>query len=186
MLRLDLPPRQLYGTDPNGAILSLDGKYRYILWRGVNWSENKTIALFIMLNPSTADASQDDATIRRCRGFAQDLGFNGFLVVNLFAYRTPSPAEVFNAHLPDPIGPECDAWIDYVRHLNVWPIFAWGAHPKAAQRAKEISQLFLHTTRECLGVTKDGHPRHPLYVRRGTPLQWYPPDQFRPNYVEIP
>ncbi|HEV8470576.1 MAG TPA: DUF1643 domain-containing protein [Candidatus Limnocylindria bacterium] len=110
-----------------------------------------------MLNPSTADARRDDPTIRRCIGFARGWGFGGVEVVNLFAYRTTDWREL--VRVCDPVGP------DNSRHL--WRaiaraglvVLAWGAHASS-------SRLLSLPRARCLGLTRAGEPRHPLYLRR--------------------
>ncbi|ACY18137.1 DUF1643 domain-containing protein [Haliangium ochraceum] len=145
-----------------GATIDPSGRYRYRLWR--TWDAAGTRVLFVMLNPSTADHRQDDPTIRRCIGFARAWGHGRLAVVNLFALRTPSVAELRRARAP--VGP------DNQRHLRASlraadrVIAAWGVH--GAARAGELLPALAEAARaplECLGTTRDGHPRHPLYVR---------------------
>lgn len=161
-------------ASPGGAIISECGAYRYRLHR--RWLGGEGFALFVMLNPSTADASADDPTIRRCIDFAKRWGRCGIIVINLFAYRATSPANLVKA--VDPVGPENDNIIlsTAVRFRN-WPshlqvVFAWGAHAKTAERATAVHKIFEHygLAPMCLGTTKAGHPRHPLYVPSSTPL----------------
>lgn len=133
-----------------GAILSDCGRYRYRLHRRVTASDR--IALFIMLNPSTADAEQDDPTIRRCMGFARAMDCGVLVVVNLFAYRSKSPKILTAA--PEPVGPEND------EHINA------AAHGKHQGRdATIVGRLLLSGFDPVsLGETRDGSPRHPLYL----------------------
>ena len=168
---LDLPG-DATGT-VRGALVSPCGTYRYTLDRV--WAPVRPRAVFIMLNPSTADAQFDDPTATRCRGFAEREGCGSYTVVNLFALRSPDP-RVLRAH-PDPVGPENDFHLRAV--LNRRPklvIAAWGAHPFAAARAAYVQELLttplvdLRLRLTCLGTTKNSHPRHPLYVRRDQPL----------------
>lgn len=148
------------------AVLSPDGVYRYALTR--SWDDHAPRDVWIMLNPSTADASLDDPTIRRCMGFSRGWGAGGIWVVNLFALRATNPAELLTH--TEPTGLHNDTVIDLVmaraRDTGGRVIAAWGAHPAAADRAVDL----MHRTRrlQCLGVTKAGHPRHPLYVRADT------------------
>lgn len=160
----------LYG--PRGAIISDDGRYRYRLWR--SWNPTRSALTWIMLNPSTADADANDPTIRRCIGFARAWGYGGIVVVNLFAYRATDPA---NLPAIEAVGPGNN---DYI--LNACPtdgiaIAAWGASVPAywRHRPPAIANMIRdRRTRLChLGLTKDGHPRHPLYVPRCTePTPW--------------
>jgi hypothetical protein len=145
------------------AIISKCGKYRYRLERIVG-PGSKT-CLFIMLNPSTADAVTNDRTIRRCMGFAEAFGCGRLVVGNLFAFRTRKPAELRRA--PSPEGPY------NLRHLRKMcgeadiVIAAWGVSGKHLGQDDRVRQMLqtwgvpLHY----LGLTKDGHPRHPLYMK---------------------
>lgn len=154
----------------SNAWISGCGRYRYCLER--RWS-NKTACVFIMLNPSTADATEDDPTIRRCIGFARLWGFGGVVVANLYAYRATDPRELRKAD--DPIGPENDEWL--VRLLDHPTIVcAWGAHADD-DRVDAFRWLVRDNARArplyCLGVTKHGAPKHPLYLAKGTGLiEW--------------
>ena len=89
------------------AELSNCRNYRYALWR--TWDDEKGKAMFIGLNPSTADEIEDDRTIKRCISYAKQWGYGGIIMGNLFAYRTPSPAEMMMSN--DPVGPENDTWL---------------------------------------------------------------------------
>ena len=145
------------------AHVSEDGRYRY--WLSRMWGEpNEPMAHFIMLNPSTADAQRDDPTIRRCVGFAKALGCGGLFVLNLYAYRTTYPADLWKAK--DPVGPENDRWIATLLQLadeNEPIIAAWGANAKA-DRVGEVRALPGMARLTALAFTKGGHPRHPLYL----------------------
>lgn len=158
------------------ALLSDCGTYRYTLGRNLGHSltlVNKP-CLFIMLNPSTADASLDDPTIRRCMGFARREGCTFLTVVNLFALRSTDP-DVLSQH-DDPVGVENMTHIgrELRRHnpaLGHLVIAAWGAHPMARHHGVRAIRGRLHEAGAlCLGMTKDGEPRHPLYLRADAPL----------------
>lgn len=154
------------GLAKSTAIISDDGLHRYLLERV--WNESGGLMLFIMLNPSTADANRNDPTIRRCIEFAKRGGYGGIAVVNLFSLRTPKPSElvgVLNG-------------VAWQRHFMqavqsaVICVAAWGSHKIAKQSpAMKIIQRMNHLW--CLGATKDGSPRHPLYVRGDVPLMRY-------------
>jgi len=160
-----------------GAVISPCGTYRYTLDR--IWNSDLPRALFIMLNPSTADASIDDPTIRRCRSFATRIGCGGLTVVNLFALRSTNP-DALSTH-PDPVGPDNDTHIALALDGNPAAVIAaWGAHPAARARAAPVAGLITTQQRrvDCLGTTKHGDPRHPLYVRGDAPLiPWTPTTQ---------
>lgn len=119
----------------------------------------------VMLNPSTADATKDDPTIRRCIGFAVRERFGGVEILNLFAFRATAPADLKAA--ADPVGPDNDQHLRdlFARHRTI--LAAWGAHGAHLGRAEAIIRLAANrgTTLTCLGRTARGHPRHPLYAR---------------------
>lgn len=145
------------------AEISECGLYRYTLSR--HWAKaDPTYALFIGLNPSTADATSDDPTLRRCMAFARDWGFGGLVLVNLFAFRATDPKDMKAA--ADPIGPRNDDRITTeARHAGV-VVTAWGAHGRYLNRDIKVMRLLTAAGVKmvCLGRTKDGSPRHPLYL----------------------
>lgn len=159
-----------------GATLSLCGTYRYALTR--SWSsEGAGHVLWIMLNPSTADADVDDPTIRRCQTFAYRWGYDGITVVNLFALRSKDPRALLNH--PDPVGPANDVNIASLAKAAGTGLLvaAWGADGRLHGRSGRVRQTLAATGRplHTLGLTKFGHPRHPLYVRGDTtPVEWTP------------
>jgi len=151
------------------ATISPDGVYRYDLRRKL--ARGRSVALWVMLNPSTADATVDDPTIRRCIQFTKDWGHAILVVVNLFALRATDPAWLTKAS--DPVGPENDstieAWLDVADKVVV----AWGVSGTLMDRDEAFRQMAsAHGQRLwCLGTTKGGHPRHPLYVRSSKALE---------------
>jgi hypothetical protein len=155
-----------------GADLSEDGVYRWTLTR--RWSE-KPRDVWIMLNPSTADAEVDDATIRRCIGFSRKFGAGGMTVVNLFAYRATDPARLRTEGI-DPVGDRNDGVIARCAHLarplGGRVICAWGSHALGVNRGRHVRDL-IGSPLFCLGTTRGGHPRHPLYVPGKTELVPY-------------
>lgn len=164
------------------AVISDCGTFRYRLER--EWpGERERRCLFIMLNPSTADAEKDDPTIRRCIGFAKREGCTSLAVVNLFAYRSTDPVWVWGA--PDPIGPDNDCYTHSELLRADLVIAAWGAHgtPGAAlERARHIRQYVGAKPVFCLGKTNVGAPRHPLYIRKDQPLEpfgWMSPKETK-------
>ena len=146
-----------------GAIII--GKYRYLLWR--NWDISKQKAVFIMLNPSTADDTNDDPTLRRCIGFARSWDYGGVQVINLFAYRSTDPGEL-NGIL-DPIGELNRYYIEKVIGTAGIIVAAWGVNgPKGFVRENALSNVKKALDGRdiyCLDTTKAGEPRHPLYIR---------------------
>ncbi|MCA8326237.1 DUF1643 domain-containing protein [Burkholderia cepacia] len=157
------------------AIISPCGQYRYLLSRPADsMSPMKSTALFLMLNPSTADASLDDPTIRRCRGFAKTWDCNGISVANLYALRSTDPAALW-VH-EDPIGPDNDLYLAKFAREYHDVVCAWGANARP-DRVAAVSKILRDAGARlwCLGTTKDGSPRHPLYVRADQPLiEWSP------------
>lgn len=175
-------------TASSGALISEDGLYRYRLWR---WWEggNGGCATFVMLNPSTADGTADDATIRKCRGFARRWGLSGLRVVNLFALRSTDPKELgrdfaYDGSLAPVTGPDNDMHLFYVlreppagcidhRVVVAWGSTGGGAVAKMVRRRRiAVRKLMadLGVQPLCLGTAKDGNPRHPLMLSYDTPL----------------
>lgn len=160
------------------ATLSADGVYRYALGR--SWAPGPE-CLWIMLNPSTADASKDDATIRRIRSFSSAWGFTGLVVVNLFAYRTAYPADLAVARdikgIGYVVGPENDEAIRAVLKAAGRVVFAWGnSFGKLGwfkSRIAAVRQLVKAAGADpyCLGVTESGEPKHPVRLPGNTPLR---------------
>lgn len=159
------------------AVISSSGTYRYLLTR--YWDYTKPRVGFVMLNPSTADAKEDDPTIRRCINFAKSWGYGGIVVGNLFAYRATDPKKL--TQVGSPVGPQNDVMLDrwiFGNEKVGLVIAAWGAHSFAAARGKELCRR--HPNRlSCLGVTKAGHPKHPLYLRADTKPIPFDPEEIR-------
>jgi hypothetical protein len=166
----------LFPTIERDASISDCGKYRWSLTR--SWNFNGKWLGWIMLNPSTADANIDDPTIRKCMGFAHRLGFGAITVCNLFPYRATDPSELLK--VDDPRGLKKKGSLtnhDLLLDLHeVCPvvILAWGAldhQPFIEYADKVIADLRrVGSPIHCLGKTKGGHPRHPLYLPYDTPL----------------
>jgi hypothetical protein len=161
------------------AEISLDGRYRYRLWREFRTEPGKpdSTVLFVMLNPSTADALADDPTIRKCIGFGRLWGYTRLEVVNLYAFRATQPADLWKAH--EPVGPDNDLHIaDAVAAADL-VVYAWGAHAKDSSRVAAVKKIvrgslrvsaeFSGTRLVALGFTKAGHPKHPLMLSYDTP-----------------
>ena len=156
----------------NDAVLSDCGKYRYLLRRV--WDASLPRALYIMLNPSTADAQQDDATIRSCVRLVSELGYGSIEVVNLMAWRATDPKDL-PGKPSEAMGPNNPKTIEAAVHRCDVAICAWGAHPYAQQFAagvRDIISLY-RPTAYCFGKTKAGAPKHPLYIKSGTLLETY-------------
>lgn len=141
----------------------LDGDYRYTLRRAGLGGDG--VVVFVMLNPSTATATTDDATIRRCIGYAKAWGYAELVVVNLYAYRTVSPAVLKAKGYP--VGPDNDVYIAQIARTAKRVVAAWGSHAQPT-RAKDVLGLLgeAHPSPVmALGFTKAGMPVHPLRQR---------------------
>ena len=150
------------GDAASEAVYSDCERYRYLLTR--IWDPAGEKVLFVMLNPSTATELQNDPTVERCERRARVLGFGGFRVCNIFAWRETDPRKMRAA--ADPVGPENDvaiaescAWADRV-------ICAWGTHGAHLDRGAGVERLMRASgcVLHYLGLTKQGHPKHPLYI----------------------
>jgi hypothetical protein len=124
----------------------------------------------IGLNPSTADEVHDDPTIRRCVGYARGWGFGGLVVTNLFAWRSTDPAAL--REVEDPVGPGNDAVLIDEAASACIVLVGWGALGGLGSRGSAVRRLLGDRGVFCLGITKGGEPRHPLYLRRAAvPVQ---------------
>ena len=151
-------------------------QYRYGLSRV--WDNAKPSLLFIMLNPSTADEHRNDPTVARCETRARAMGFGGVMVANLFAYRATRPEDLKQAFAP--CGDANDAVLDHWLHVAGMTVAAWGVHGGHEGRGRELARRITEPLYH-LGLTKDGHPRHPLYVSFATaPEEW----RFQNRYSE--
>ena len=159
------------GDAASVAIYSDCEQYRYLLTR--TWDQRGRKALFVMLNPSTATEVQNDPTVERCERRARALGFGSFRVCNIFAWRETDPRLMRQAQ--DPVGPENDPAIRESCHWADMIVCAWGTHGAHLDRGPAVERLMRETGRPLhhLGLTKDGHPKHPLYIGYATrPVLW--------------
>ena len=139
-------------------------KYRYSLSR--IWDKQKKFVLFIGLNPSTADEGMDDPTIRRCSGYAQHWGYGGFMIVNLFAYRTTFPSNL--KKVKSPVVSENDKYIIKLSKKADITVAAWGDNGNLYNRDKQVLSLVPNLV--CLKINKSGQPAHPLYLNKDLKL----------------
>jgi hypothetical protein len=162
------------------------GTYRYLLTR--TWgsgqlhlgrAEPKGWLQVIGLNCSTATEEVDDPTVRRCIGYAQRWGFAGLMVTNLFAFRATDPAVMKAA--PDPVGPENDKTLLRAAQLARMVLAAWGTHGDHLHRAEAVRRALGAHRLVCLGTTKDGSPRHPLYVANAVTPEPYRAEEVAPR-----
>jgi len=154
------------GKFVSGAILSDDRKYRYALFR--IWDPSERMIVFIGLNPSTADETVDDPTIRRCINYAKAWGYGGLVMLNVFAYRATKPNELL--HVEDPVGPENEVWIQVYSSWTKKIILCWGTHGALHWQGRKIYKQLDRTKCWCFGYTKGGEPKHPLYQRKDAVL----------------
>lgn len=174
ILRRNLPGPSPTDANPypsaSGAVISLCGAYRYSLWR--KWGPGRLMT-FIMLNPSTADALKPDPTLTRCMQYAKTSGYDGVAIVNLCAFRSASPEDLFLCK--DPMGPDnlmhLQRAIRYARTGNVPShiVCAWGATVRRMPYlfGDSIDMLECHRgPYHMLKMTDSGHPSHPLYLKK--------------------
>lgn len=179
-----------------GAIISACGKYRYSLWRewrlhpkpakwrwfknadgtpvtdgkGFPYGEPK-VCVFVMLNPSTADGETDDATIRRCVGFAQSWQYDRVEIINLFAYRATNPQDILKMdHRGDPVGWENQEYVNRAMQDADLVVCAWGAHGSHIGQDETMIGWLGPRKLYALKITKNGHPAHPLYLPANSQL----------------
>lgn len=152
-----------------GACFSECNTYRYTLWR--IWDESKPIVTFIGLNPSTADATNDDPTIGRCIQFAKSWGCGGIYMLNLFAYRSTDPKamKMYNS----PIGLKNDKTILDIAQKSKLVVACWGNHGSHLARSGQVRKLLGEIKLSYLVLNKTGEPKHPLYVKGGTSLKLF-------------
>lgn len=159
------------GDAPSIAVYSDCERYRYSLSR--TWDPRGKKVLFVMLNPSTATEVQNDPTVERCERRARTLGYGGFRVANIFAWRATDPRDMRAAF--DPVGPENDStliesakWTDHI-------IAAWGTHGVHQGRGHMVAQMLQQQSKPLfhLGLSKAKHPKHPLYIAYSQhPIPW--------------
>ena len=147
------------------TILSPDRVYRYTLWR--EWDMTNPAYLNVIgLNPSTADETEDDPTIRKCIGFAKRLGYGALCMTNLFAFRATDP-QMMLAH-PAPIGPDNVMHLEQCARQAGLVIAAWGCDGHHGNQDRNVQWLLAESippvALHCLKRNKDGSPGHPLYL----------------------
>ncbi len=162
------------------ATFSPCGLYRYELLRV--WKAKGRTMVFVGLNPSTADESTDDPTIRRILGFADDWGFGRLVMLNAFAFRSTDPKalHVRAARGREVVGPENDATIAnaFAAHRDGKLVVGWGMHGGLLERGRHVAEVAraVHGRPQCLGRTASGEPKHPLYLAASTrPVRYCPP-----------
>lgn len=149
----------------NGANFNDSNTHRLSLWR--IWDKTKPLIMFIGLNPSTANATSDDPTIRRVKRFAKDWGYGGVYMMNLFSFISAYPEELRkNEKYLNQFQNFCEIESWALRCDKI--VFAWGNFEEAKNAGKEMAFKFPEAY--CLGKNKNGTPKHPLYIKVNTPL----------------
>jgi hypothetical protein len=146
-------------TNVFGTVFSRDRKYRYALHR--EWDKNKPFVMFIGLNPSIADETDNDRTLNRCIRFAKSWDYGGLYMTNLFAFVTPYPDEM--KATADPVGKENDGWLSRIAGEASIVIAAWGNDGVYLDRSSHVRSLLSNV--HCLKLNKSGEPAHPLYLK---------------------
>ncbi|WP_323677864.1 DUF1643 domain-containing protein [Halorubellus sp. PRR65] len=144
-----------------GAVLSNDENYRYQLWR--EWDPKKGTVGFVMVNPSTADGMEDDATITRIVNYAKRWGYGRVVVANLFALRSSDPSDL--GEHEDPVGPKNDEYLQETCQEAEKVVAAWGTNGTRQNRHREVVET-LDFELYALDTTKHGHPVHPLFEKK--------------------
>ena len=153
------------------AVYSDCGLYRYLL--SISWDEAARHLACVMLNPSQATELANDPTIERCERWARALGFGRLSVVNLFAFRETSPSNLKTAAHPE--GADNKRFLEDVARNADTILAAWGVHGAYRDQGVRVEALLRAKGKPVvtLGLTKSGHPRHPLYVAYATePQAW--------------
>ncbi len=157
--------KNLFEDNFAGAVISPNKLYRYALWR--TWDEKLPFINFVGLNPSEANVTKNDRTIRRLIKFTQDWGYGGFYITNLFALRDKSPKQLLR-HPDISVGRDNDSFLLETSKQCKKTVFCWGNGGTLLNRDKEVIQMFPDAM--CFGTSKDGHPLHPLYLKKTTTL----------------
>lgn len=159
------------------TVFSPDRVYRYTLWR--QWADdlfhNKTkegYVMFIGLNPSTADETLDDPTIRKCIGFTKRWGYLAICMTNLFAFRSTDPQVMLSAQ--NPVGVANNGWLISIAENAALVVCAWGTNGEFIAQDTRVIGMLRFKGLKCLRKTKHGHPEHPLYVPYETALIDFP------------
>lgn len=159
----------LWETGPGyPAVFSPCRTYRYILWR--QWG-SLPFLMVVGLNPSTADETADDPTLRRCIGFAKRENMGALCMTNVYAYRSTDPATLPQVGWSLAVGGENSRWLTECAKRASLIICAWGKHARQHDRETVTKILTQNNERVmCLGKNLDGTPKHPLYLPANSPL----------------
>lgn len=152
------------------AIFDETKKYRYVLTR--QWGNNKNFVNFVLLNPSTADENLDDPTIKACIRFANNWGYDGIWVTNLFAFRATKPHDLIQCS--SPVGNQNNKYLEKYSKKSKMVIIAWGNHGNFLNRDKEVIKILSKIKNlYCIDITTKGNPKHLLYINRNTKYKKY-------------
>lgn len=153
---------------PSSAIFSEDGKYRYSLWR--IWDNTKSNLMLIGLNPSKADEYKNDPTITRAIERARRNNYGGLLMANLYAYVSTDPKALLEND-KDNIGELNDYYIKEMIEISERQLCGWGSFKAVTIKGRDIEVMKMLINPYCLGINRDGQPKHPLYVSYNTPME---------------
>jgi hypothetical protein len=155
------------------AVFSDDGKYRYVLTRDWGAAPGR-LAVFVGLNPSVADARQDDRTVQKCWRWARKWSYSSFVMLNVYAFRATDPKRL--GTVSDSVGLYNDVFLSAYASAASFVVAAWGNGVGDKERLLEVREILVSSSTgplHCLGVTANGNPRHPLYLPADTaPIQW--------------
>jgi len=181
--------RTLKKRPPSGSSAAIVGRFRYSLTRW--WEGPGGKVVWVMLNPSTADEIEDDPTIRRVHAFTKVWGFSSFEVVNLFARRTKDPAHLFSLKT-DIVGAFNRDYLGAAIRGADRVVVAWGAadDPRVEERVEAVKAIVrsapIQSRPRCLGLNKNGSPKHPLYLKADTLLDWWPDTKPKSSLYHYP
>lgn len=156
------------------ALLSTDSVYRYRLTRTFDDRDTEFrsgVINFVMLNPSTAVASIDDPTIRKCMNFTWSWGYRELIVTNLFALRATDPVGLYRHRPTDAIGPQNDTHLRAAADQAWVTVLAYGNHGGLYDRDRQVLDLLKGRPMMHLGLTESRKPKHPLYLKATTALE---------------
>lgn len=162
----------LFIPSPSGAVITPDGIHRYSLWR--IWDSELPMVMFIGINPSTANETDNDRTVVRCINFANSWGYGGFYFGNLFSFRSRDAKKVV-ANSAIVVGAECDKYLKEMISKSDKVICAWGTWNWKFLPARAAEVLKFIPEPYCLGILSDGNPRHPLFSKADLkPIKYKP------------
>lgn len=152
------------------ALFDSTRRYRYSLFRDFSATPKSRLNV-IGLNPSTADETRDDLTVTKCQRWAREWGYDGLVVTNIFALRSTNPKAL--AAVPDPVGLDCDWWLQVEAQRAAMVLCAWGDSGPGDWRPRQVSKLLAGLDLHCFGTTASGQPRHPSRIAYDTPVVMY-------------